>query len=116
MTGEMHWVNQDGTDSNGDVWKIHAAVAKAVGGRLMPFDVYQGPYIVVGPDLRVGRTPVNARHLGIVRLWLYVKDDLVGVVYREDTDTYREYLPIDDADEACNAAYDLLQEEVSLTC
>jgi hypothetical protein len=45
MTGEMSWIKSDGTDANGEQWKVHAAVAKAVRGSLRPFDAYQGPYI-----------------------------------------------------------------------
>lgn len=45
MTGEMSSINEDGLDSNGGMWGLHAAVAKAVNGTLHPFDTYQGPYI-----------------------------------------------------------------------
>lgn len=45
MTGEMHAIAPDGTDSNGDTWEIQAAVATALGCKLRPFDKYIGPYI-----------------------------------------------------------------------
>ena len=38
MAGEMTHVNPD-------EWPTHKAVADALGGRLMPFDEYQGPYV-----------------------------------------------------------------------
>ena len=45
MTGEMAWINPDGTDSNGEQWDIHANVAKRMRCKLRPFDKYIGPYI-----------------------------------------------------------------------
>lgn len=45
MTGEMAWILPDGTDSNGEIWSLHAAVAKAIGAELRPFDKYQGPFL-----------------------------------------------------------------------
>ena len=111
MTGEMHSISQKGLDSNGDTWPIHAAIARAVGGRLEPFDVYQGPYIVVGPDIRVGRKPyqVAVQHLGVLRLWLFADDDGTGTVYREDTDTKATFFPIGNTRRACKAARSLLK-------
>ena len=88
MTGEMAWINQDGLDSNGEIWEIHAEIAKAVGGELKPFDVYQGCYISVGADVVANakscyRMPIQ--HLGCIRLWIG-EDDNGCYVYREDTD------------------------------
>lgn len=110
VTGEMHSINQDGTDSNGDVWATHAAVAHAVGGTLEPFDAYQGPYIAVGHDLRVGQPPyaVPVRGLGMIRLWLVTDDGIEGRVYREDTDTQSESFWCQDEDGAAAAALTLL--------
>lgn len=45
MTGEMHSIDPDGNDSNGESWPVHAAVARALGCELRPFDKYCGPYI-----------------------------------------------------------------------
>lgn len=45
MTGEMSWIKPDGTDSNGDLYPTHAALAKRLRCKLRPFDVYCGPYI-----------------------------------------------------------------------
>lgn len=111
MTGEMASIRRDGMDSNGEQWTVHAAVARSVGGVLRPFDVYQGPYISVGPDLRAGSgcyAPLIS-HLGAVRLWLSADDDGGGVVYREDTDTQAAYFPAWDTRRACKAARSLLK-------
>lgn len=109
MTGEMHAISQDGIDSNGEEWPIHAAIAKAVGGTLQPFDQYQGPYISIGADLRVGNAPYSmpVQHLGIKRLWLTVTEDGIPTVYREDTDTQAECC-WDDTESAIAAAQSLL--------
>jgi hypothetical protein len=93
MTGEMPYIDPEtGIDSTGEEWPIHLAIAKAVGGRLRPFDQYQGPYIVVGEDVRVGTPPYQLapQGLGVVRLWLDSDDGAVGYVYREDTETKSE--------------------------
>ena len=116
MTGEMLFITQDGTDQDGDVWHIHAEVAKAVGGKLKPFDKYQGPYISIGPDLRVGNNPyaipVRLRGGGgFVRLWLTTDDDYFGRVYREDTDTLSEPFPMEDMEMAIEAAKSLLERK-----
>lgn len=92
MTGEMFSIDQDGNDSNGDTWDLHAAIAQAIGGQLHPFDVYQGPYISVGPDLRVGDAPyaMPVQHLGLIRLWVSSDDGVGTYIYREDTDESSE--------------------------
>jgi len=90
MTGEMFWINPEtGEDSNGGCWPIHLAVAKAVGGELKPFDVYQGPYISVGVDLRIGNTPysIPVQNQKCIRLWVVNVEDYDAAIYREDTDT-----------------------------
>ncbi len=94
MTGEMAWIKQNGEDSNGEEWAVHAAVARAVGGRLEPFDVYQGPYIVVGPDSRVGERPYQLNLPGPLRLWLQMIDDGFGCIYREDTEAQSPPFPV----------------------
>ena len=115
MTGEMYSITKQGVDSNGDCWAMHAAVARAVGGRLEPFDVYQGPYIVVGPDVRVGSAPYQlaVQHLGVKRLWIVPEDDSNGAfvqVYREDTDTLSELIWWEDTGHAAKEARKLLKE------
>lgn len=69
MTGEMNTIQQDGTDSNGEQWTLHAELAKRLNGKLMPFDKYQGPYI----ELEDG-----------MRLWLQTFEQVEGMqVYNE---------------------------------
>ena len=110
MTGEMSRIDQDGTDSNGDVWSTHAAVARAVGGELCPFDSYQGPYIVVGKDIVAGGAPYRmpVPGFGVVRLWLISDDAFTGRVYREDNDTMSDPFWQDDEEAAADAARSLL--------
>ena len=111
MTGEMHSITQKGVDSNGDSWPTHAAIARAVKGKLKPFDVYQGPYIVVGPDLQVGIPPYMLSVQGIVRLWLADADDSSRPqvrIWREDTDTLSEPFWYEDTRTACKEARKLL--------
>lgn len=110
MTGEMSWIHQNGEDSNGEIWGTHAAIARAVKGHLEPFDAYQGPYIVIGSDIRVGAAPyaMPIAHLGIVRLWLGSDDGYWGTIWREDTDTLSEPFPCMNTRAACRAARKLL--------
>lgn len=88
MTGEMGFIDQDGNDCNGDCYSTHAAIAKALNGTLKPFDVYQGPYISIGGDVRIGSAPyaIAPRLPGIVRLWLIDDEDGFCRVYNEDTE------------------------------
>ena len=91
MTGEMYSIGQDGIDSNGDHWPLHAAVARELGGEIKPFDVYQGPYVVIGGDVRVGDAPyaVAVQGLGVVRLWLIGVEGTDGALlqwYNEATE------------------------------
>lgn len=105
MIGEMCQIDPvTATEPNGTEWPIHAAIAKAVGGTVRPFDQYQGPYIVIGSDVRIGTRPYQLAPLGlgIVRLW--VNED---TVYREDTDTGEPYW---DTASAISAALSLLAE------
>ena len=89
MTGEMAYINPEtGIDSNGESWPIHLAIAKGVGGTLKAFDSYQGPYIAIGNDVRVGNPPyeIPINHLGCVRLWVCYENEYTSYVYREDID------------------------------
>ena len=113
MTGEMHSITQKGIDSNGDSWPTHAAIARAVKGKLKPFDVYQGPYIVVGHDMIAGTAPYPAlaRGLGVVRLWLTESDEnsrSMVRIWREDTDTVSDPFWYEDTRAACREARKLL--------
>ena len=88
MTGEMAWIKQDGTDSNGEEWGVHAAIARALDGTLRPFDVYQGPYIAIRG----------------ARLWLTTDDGVFGQVYNERTDTLSHEFECRDIEAAIEAA------------
>ncbi len=110
MTGEMSYINPEtGVDSNGECWPIHLAIANAIGGTLKPFDVYQGPYIVIGGDLTVGNSPykVPLQRLGIIRLWICPDNEGIMLeLYREDTE---ESIPFwNYEDDAVEAAIELL--------
>ena len=54
---------------------------------LLPFDMYQGPYVVIGVDVTIGVAPyAMPLHLpGIIRLWIG-ENDQGNFVYREDID------------------------------
>lgn len=86
MTGEMLSIDPvTGIDSDGEKWYLHAAIAKALGGKVMPFDKYQGPYVLIGresdDDITRGEPPYSQpiQGLGIVRLWLVVDEELYGL-------------------------------------
>lgn len=86
MTGEMAWIKKDGTDSNGDCWPIHASIARQLKGELRPFDVYQGPYVVVsGHRLWIVSVPeTNSDYF--FKLYDETTDEFMyvyGVTYRE---------------------------------
>ena len=110
MTGEMYHIDQNGNDSNGECWPIHAAIARAIGGKLQPFDVYQGPYIVIGSDVRIGERPYQlaVQNLGIIRLWIVSDDGAFGQVYREDMEKLSESFWYDDEEAAIACAKKLM--------
>ena len=112
MTGEMAYINQEGLDSNGECWDLHAAIAQACGGELKPFDSYQGPYISIGSDVIANsgsnyRMPIQ--HLSCVRLWVCANDQdyMTGFVYREDTEEGADF-DFYDTESAICAARSLL--------
>ena len=109
MTGEMERIDPiTGEEPDGTTWPIHAAIAKALGGEVMPFDKYQGPYVVVGADVRIGNPPYQyaPSHLGVVRLWVCDDGD-VCEIYREDTNTTASFFP-EDIESAVEAARELM--------
>lgn len=88
MAGEMYEVDSK-------EWPLHVAVCETLRDegyevRLQPFDVYQGPYIVVGGDVRVGQAPYQYCPPGPTRIWI---GD--GVVYREDTGESVPVIPLE---------------------
>ncbi len=107
MTGEMYQIDPiTGEEPDGTIWEYHAAIAKAVGGTIEPFDQYQGPYVLVGEDVRVGVAPYQhtPTGLGVIRLWI-LSDDLTRV-YREDTNERSE--PCFEPEDAARAALALM--------
>lgn len=66
MTGEM-----SKADVTEEAFPLHFAIAKAIGGTVEPFDVYQGPYI---------STPTGER------LFVASEDGDNAVVWNERTD------------------------------
>jgi len=101
MTGEMIYIDQEtGEDQDGNVWIYHLAIAKALGGTLKPFDMYQGPYIVFGEDLTAGNSPyaMPIQGLGIIRLWITSDGSLTDMfsIYREDTDESIPFWPCEE--------------------
>ena len=96
MAGEMPYIDPvTGETPDGEVYTLHAAIAKAVGGTIQPFDTYQGPYVVVGKDVRMGERPYQlaVQGVGVIRLWVGSDagwPDYLARVYREDTDTLSE--------------------------
>ena len=108
MTGEKHYINpKTGEDSNGDTWPLHAKIAQELNGEIKPFDVYQGPYVVIGADLTMGMAPYAMPvHLpGIIRLWIY-ENEQGSFVYREDIDRSESFW---DEHDIVSAAMELLR-------
>ena len=69
MAGEVRQVNPD-------EWPTHKAIADAVGGRLRPFDQYQGPYIAwKGKRLFIHHPEKMWRALILGEGWVYGFDD-----------------------------------------
>jgi len=115
MTGEMYHINQEGKDDSGNEWPIHAAIAKALceegyDATLQPFDQYQGPYILVGKDIRVGQRPYQlaVQNMGVIRLWLTIDDEGEGLVYREDMDISSDAFWCNDIGGAIDGARELM--------
>ncbi len=109
MTGEMY-----ASDVTAAEYPIHFAIARELGGQVKPFDVYQGPYVVIGADLRAGSDPYAfaPRGLGIVRLWLCSEGDgPLCTIYNESTDKQSEPFWYDDEIGAVEAARNVLAED-----
>ena len=72
MTGEMYK-----NDVTREEYPIHFEIADDLGGSVEPFDQYQGPYVLIGKDIRSGDEPYQtAPHgFGIVRLWVTPEND-----------------------------------------
>ncbi|KKL90032.1 hypothetical protein LCGC14_1908670 [marine sediment metagenome] len=103
MTGEMFK-----SDVTPEAYPIHFAIAEALGGTVQPFDQYQGPYVLIGDDIRCGNEPyaVAPRGLGVVRLWI-TEDSRGPVVYNEANEKTAPF-PYDCVDLAVAAARSVL--------
>lgn len=91
MTGEMYK-----SDVTEEEYPLHFAIAKALGGTVEPFDVYQGPYVVIGADIRCGNGPyaMAPRGFGIARLWICDDEKHGGtVVYNEANEKSSPFWP-----------------------
>ncbi len=96
MTGEMYSIHPTkAQEPDGTIWPLHKAIVQALirrgySAHVEPFDQYQGPYIVIGPEFRAGRAPyvVPIGGVGIKRLWVAYQPQHpdMAQVYREDTD------------------------------
>lgn len=85
-----------GEDSNGESWPVHLAVARSTRGKLRPFDMYQGPYILIP---------------GKGSLWLSSDDGFTGTVFHDGIRRAVDYWPLNNTRRACRAARMLLRGE-----
>ena len=109
-TGEM---TQQELDANGrQEWPLHYAIADAFGGTVKPFDQYQGPYVLIGSEIRgQGVYAPATRMEGTVRLWISSEDGVNGIVYNEDNEKQSQPFLLNDQfapDNACLAAQEVL--------
>ncbi len=109
MTGEM--IKSDVTR---EAYPLHFAIADELGGSVEPFDQYQGPYVVIGGDIRSGSGPyaLAPRGLGIVRLWICCDERSNGAlcfVYNEANDKSSAKFLWDDEGGAVLAARSVLR-------
>lgn len=107
MAGEMTQ-----SEVTREAFPPHFAIADEYGGEVKAFDWYQGPYVAIGPDVRVGAEPYAyaPRGLGIVRLWLCSEDGEAFTVYNEANEKQSgPFLALgDDASQAIDAAAQVL--------
>jgi hypothetical protein len=82
-TGEM---TQDEAD-NPQEWPLHHAIAEALGGTVRAFDQYQGPYVLLGAEIRGEGVYAPATPMpGVTRLWINTEDGIEGTVYNEENE------------------------------
>src|SRR5208337_3581974 len=109
-TGEMSQSEAD----NPEEWPIHHAIAKALGGTVKAFDQYQGPYILVGSEVRGRGTYAPAIPMrGTVRLWVQVDEGSDGAfltVDNEDNEKVSEPFHWEDMQGAVDAAKSVLDQ------
>ena len=100
MTGEM-----SASEVTRDNWPVHFAIADALDGEVKPFDHYQGPYVVVGDDVRAGSEPyaVAPVGLGVLRFWVCSENDGMATIYNEATDKWSKTFSLCE-DDTCERA------------
>ena len=108
MTGEM--LKSEVTREEYPMW---FEIADAVNGTVEPFDHYQGPYISVGKDIRVGNEPyaIAPQGLGVVRLWIVSEDSYTATIYNEANEKHSEPFSLHHRkanEDAINAALSVL--------
>ncbi len=110
-TGEMSQSEAD----NRKEWPLHHAIADALGGKVKAFDQYQGPYVLIGSEIRgqgvyAPTTPMK----GTVRLWIQMAEDETGVqVYNEENEKLSDEVMWDDTEGVVDAARSVLSGEAS---
>ena len=107
MTGEM--IKEELTP---ETYPLQFAIADALGGEVQPFDVYQGPYVSIGPDLRIGHAPyaVAVQGLGITRLWVMSEDGVVATIFNEANEQESDpFLMNGPLEAVCDCARQVLQ-------
>ena len=118
MTGEMYQIDPiTATEPDGTVWEYHSTLARGLRQRgfdatVQPFDQYQGPYVLIGEDFRMGPYAAAVQGMGVIRLWLsengYDGEGAgEGAIYREDTDTAELFI-LESPESLVNAALSLL--------
>jgi hypothetical protein len=107
-TGEMTQSEADSPEE----WPIHHAIAQALGGKVKAFDVYQGPYILIGSEIRGEGVYAPAfPQAGTVRLWVQSEGDGgLLTVYNEENEKQSEPFAWDDTIAAVEAARSVLGE------
>ena len=104
MTGE-----KTKSDLTRELFPDHFAIADALNGHVEPFDIYQGPYICIGEDVRSGTDPyaIAVTGLGVVRLWLLDEGAGLDCVYNE-ANGKRAWFIQDDKNSLIEAARNVL--------
>jgi len=109
-TGEMSQSEAD----DAEAWPMHHAIAKALGGTVKAFDQYQGPYVLVGSEIRGQGTYAPAIPMkGTVRLWIQATEGGDGAelqVYNEDNQKLSEPFWWEDTNAAVDAAMSVLDQ------
>lgn len=109
-TGEMSQSEADDPRA----WPLHHAIAEALGGTVKAFDQYQGPYVLIGSEVRgegvyAPATPMK----GTVRLWIQFDEGGIATVYNEDNEKLSEPFSWNDTQGAIEAAKSVLDQPKS---